>query len=122
MTQISMPLHDANVQFCVNKIENLYTECEPARANSIINSTLDKFAIRLLVLECAFKQNDRPALGKAVTALMTLANQIGIDGLTQPADNLHALTLCSDDPALAVAPAKLVLLGDCAYIHVENSE
>ena len=109
-----MPLHDANVQFCVNKIEDLYTEFEPARANSIINSTLDKFAIRLLVLECAFKQNDRPALGKAVTALMTIANQIGIDGLTQPADNLHALTLCSNDLALAVAPAKLVRLEDCS--------
>jgi|TARA_B110000503_G_C7033014_1_gene364844 hypothetical protein len=114
MTQISMPLHDANVQFCVNKIEDLYTEFEPARANSIINSTLDKFAIRLPVLECAFKQNDRPVLGKAVTALMTFANQIGIDVLTLPAENLHALTLCSDDLALAVAPAKLVRLEDCS--------
>ncbi len=68
------------------------------------------------------KQNDRPALGKAVTALITFANQIGIDVLTLPADNLHALTLCSDDPTLAVALAKLVRLGDCAYIHVENSQ
>ena len=56
MTQISMPLHDANVQFCVNKIEDLYTEFEPARANSIINSTLEKFAIRLPVLECALSK------------------------------------------------------------------
>ena len=93
----------------------------PAQIRSlIVHWTNSQFACS--VLECAFKQNDRPALGKAVTALMTIANQIGIDGLSQPADNLHALTLCSDDPALALAPAKLVRLGDCAYIHVENSE
>jgi|TARA_B110000459_G_C16545738_1_gene464238 hypothetical protein len=59
-----------------------------------------------------------PALGKAATALMTIADQVGIDGVTQPADNLHALILGSDGSTLAAALARVVRLGNYTLISM----
>ena len=85
MAQISMLLHDEHLPFCSSKIDEIYCEFEPQRAKAIINSALDEFAIRLSVLECAGKQNNRSAVRKAVDALMSIGHQIGLGGLTNAA-------------------------------------
>ena len=72
MAQISMLLHDENLPFCTRKIDEIYCEFAPQRAQTIINGALDEFAIRLSVLECAGKQNKRAAIRNAVDALMSI--------------------------------------------------
>ena len=111
MAQISMLLHDENLPFCTRKIDEIYCEFAPRRAQTIINGALDEFAIRLSVLECAGKQNKRAAIRKAVDALMSIGQQIGLGSLTDAANNVRALTASSHDPALADAVPRLVRLG-----------
>ena len=76
MAQISMLLHDEHLPFCSSKIDEIYCEFEPQRAKAIIHGALDEFAIRLSVLECAVKQNNRSAVRKAVDALMSIGHQM----------------------------------------------
>ena len=116
MAQISMLLHDENLPFCTRKIDEIYCEFAPQRAQTIINGALDEFAIRLSVLECAGKQNNRAAIRKAVDALMSIGQQTGLGSLTDAAHNVRALTESSDDPALAAAVARLVQLGDMCLV------
>ena len=118
MAQISMLLHDEHLPFCSSKIDEIYCEFEPQRAKAIINSALDEFAIRLSVLECASKQNNRSAVRKAVDALMSIGHQIGLGGLTNAAHIVRALTAAFDDPALAAAVARLVRLGDMCLVSL----
>jgi hypothetical protein len=118
MAQISMLLHDEHLPFCTRKIDEIYCEFAPQRAQTIINGALDEFAIRLFVLECAGKQNKRAAIRKAVDALMSIGQQIGLGSLTDAADNVRALAASSDDPALAAAVARLVRLGDMCLVSL----
>ena len=118
MAQISMLLHDEHLPFSTSKIDEIYSEFAPQRAQKIINGALDEFAIRLSVLECAGKQNKRAAIRKAVDALMSIGQQIGLGKLTDAAHNVRALTASSDDPALAAAVARLVRLGDMCLISL----
>ena len=118
MAQISMLLHDEHLPFCSSKIDEIYCEFEPQRAKAIVNGALDEFAIRLPVLECAGKQNNRSAVRKAVDALMSIGHQIGLGGLTNAARNVRALTAAFDDPALAAAVARLVRLGDMCLVSL----
>ena len=118
MAQISVLSHDEHLPFCTSKIDEIYCEFDPQRAKAIINGALDEFAIRLSVLECAGKQNKRPAVRKAVDALMSIGHQIGLGGLTNAAHNVRVLTTASDDPALAAAVARLVRLGDMCLISL----
>ena len=118
MAQISMLLHDENLPFCTRKIDEIYCEFAPRRAQTIINGALDEFAIRLSVLECAGKQNKRAAIRKAVDALMSIGQQIGLGSLTDAAHNVRALAASSDDPALAAAVARLVRLGDMCLVSL----
>ena len=118
MAQISMLLHDEHLPFCTSKIDEIYFEFAPQRAQSIINGALDEFAIRLSVLECAGKQNKRVAIRKAVDALMSIGQQIGLGSLTDAAHNVRALTASYDDPALAPAVARLVRLGDMCLVSL----
>ena len=118
MAQISMLLHDENLPFCTRKIDEIYCEFAPQRAQTIINGALDEFAIRLFVLECAGKQNKRAAIRKAVDALMSIGQQIGLGSLTDAAHNVRALAASSDDPALAAAVARLVRLGDMCLVSL----
>ena len=118
MAQISMLMHDEHLPFCNSKIDEIYCEFTHQRAQTIINGTLDEFAIRLSVLECAGKQNKRAAIRKAVDALMSIGQQIGLGSLTDAAHNVRALTASSDDPALAAAVARLVRLGDMCLISL----
>ena len=118
MARISMLLHDEHLPFCTSKIDEIYSEFAPQRAQTIINGALDEFAIRLSVLECAGKQNKRAAIRKAVDALMSIWQQIGLGSLTDAAHNVRALTASSDDPALAAAVARLVRLGDMCLVSL----
>ena len=118
MAQISMLLHDEHLPFSTSKIDEIYSEFAPQRAQKIINGALDEFAIRLSVLECAGKQNKRAAIRKAVDALMSIGQQIGLGSLTDAAHNVRALTASSDDPALAATVARLVRLGDMCLISL----
>ena len=118
MAQISMLLHDEHLPFSTSKIDEIYSEFAPQRAQKIINGALDEFAIRLSVLECAGKQNKRAAIRKAVDALMSIGQQIGLGSLTDAAHNVRALTASSDDPALAAAVERLVRLGDMCLISL----
>jgi len=118
MAQISMLLHDEQLLFCTSKIDEIYCEFAPQRAQTIINGALDEFAIRLFVLECAGKQNKRAAIRKAVDALMSIGQQIGLGSLTDAAHNVRALAASSDDPALAAAVARLVRLGDMCLVSL----
>jgi hypothetical protein len=119
MAQISMLLHDEHLPFCTRKIDEIYCEfAPPQRAQTIINGALDEFAIRLSVLECAGKQNKRAATRKAVDALTSIGQQIGLGSLTDAAHNVRALTASSDDPALAAAVARLVRLGDMCLVSL----
>ena len=104
--------------FVPAKLTNSIREFAPQRAQTIINGALDEFAIRLSVLECAGKQNKRAAIRKAVDALMSIGQQIGLGSLTDAAHNVRALTASSDDPALAAAVARLVRLGDMCLISL----
>ena len=118
MAQISMRLHDEHLPFCTRKIDEIYCEFAPQRAQTIINGALDEFAIRLSMLEYAGKQNKRAAIRKAVYALMSIRQQIGLGSLTDAAHNVRALTASSDDPALAAAVARLVRLGDMCLVSL----
>ena len=104
--------------FVPAKLTKSIREFAPQRAQTIINGALDEFAIRLSVLECAGKQNKRAAIRKAVDALMSIGQQIGLGSLTDAAHNVRALTASSDDPALAAAVARLVRLGDMCPISL----
>ena len=118
MAQISMLLHDEHLPFCTSKIDEIYCEFAPQRAQTIINGALDEFAIRLFVLECAGKQDKRAAIRKAVDALMSIGQQIGLGSLTDAPHNVRALAASSDDPALAAAVARLVRLGDMCLVSL----
>ena len=118
MAQISVLSHDEHLPFCTSKIDEIYCEFDPQRAKAIINGALDEFAIRLSVLECAGKQNKRAATRKAVDALTSIGQQIGLGSLTEAAHNVRALTAASDDPALAAAVARLVRLGDMCLVSL----
>jgi hypothetical protein len=111
-----MFLHDDHFPFCTRKIDEIYFEFAPQRAQTIINGALDEFAVRLSVLECAGKQNKRAAIRKAVDALVSIGQQIGLGSLTDAAHNMRALTASSDDPALAAAEARLVRPGDMCLV------
>ena len=118
MVQISILLHDEHLPFCTSKIYEIYCEFEPQRAKAIINGALDKFAIRLYVLECAGKKNKRSAVRKAVDALMGIRHQIGLSILTNAAHNMRALTTAFDDVALAAAVARMMPLGDICLVSL----
>ena len=97
--------------FLPAKLTESICEFAPQQAQTIINGALDELAIRLSVLECAGKQNKRAAIRKAVDALMSIGQQIGLGSLTDAANNVRALTASSHDPALTDAVPRLVRLG-----------
>ena len=104
--------------FAAAKLTRSIVSLSPKGRKKIINSALDEFAIRLSVLECAGKQNNRSAVRKAVYALMSIGHQNGLGGLTNAAHNVRALTAAFDDPALAAAVARLVRLGDMCLVSL----
>ena len=118
MAHICMLFHDEHLPFCTRKIDEIYCEFAPQGAQTTVNGALDEFAIRLSVLECAGKHNKRATIRKAVDALMSIGQQIGLGSLTEAAHNVRALTAASDDPALAAAVARLVRLGDMCLVSL----
>ncbi|MDG1506028.1 MAG: hypothetical protein P8Q19_07585 [Planktomarina sp.] len=104
--------------FAPAKLTKSIVNLPPQGAQTTVNGALDEFAIRLSVLECVGKHNKRATIRKAVDALMSIGQQIGLGSLTEAAHNVRALTAASDDPALAAAVARLVRLGDMCLVSL----
>lgn len=117
MNVIDLKMNEA-VKLDSVRLANLFIELGEAGAQNVVCRAMEELAIRLAVVDQAYKSGELKVLTKSAKALIGIAEQIGMSGIADAARNLYACADGVDINARAATHARLLRIGDCSLTEV----
>ncbi len=117
MNVIEMKLNESAV-LDSTQLANLFIELGEAGAQNVVCRAMEELAVRLSVVNEAYKAKEFDILRKGSKALVGIAEQVGMAGLADAARNVHHCVQTHDMTALAATVSRLLRIGDCSLTEV----
>lgn len=101
-----------NVRLNPNRMTELFVQLGNRGAENVVCRAMEELAVRLADIEAAFWQSEFDIVGKGARGLIAIAEQIGLNGLSQTARHVTVAASQKDPTAVAATVARLIRMGD----------
>ncbi|MGR3273143.1 hypothetical protein DU478_02310 [Thalassococcus profundi] len=95
-----------------DRLDSLYSQLGPRGAENVVCRAMEELAYRLGHIDRLYCQADLAEMRRNTRALMAIADQIGMTGLTHVAKHVITCIDDTDETALAATLARLARYGE----------
>lgn len=113
---------EESVRLNPNRLTELFVQLGNRGAEGVVCRAMEELAVRLADIETAYWQGEFVKVAKGARGLIAIAEQIGLNGLSQVARHV-VVTAAQDDPtAISATVARLVRIGDRSLSAVWDAQ
>lgn len=116
--QVSILNTQETVAVDSDRLNELYVQLGAAGAEDMVGRAMEELAVRLSHTERLYRQRKPADLLRSLSALMVIAEQVGMPGLLQVAVNVRDCVDAGDDVALAATLARLLRVGERSLLAI----
>jgi hypothetical protein len=103
---------DESVRLNPSRLTELFVQLGNRGAEDVVCRAMEELAVRLAEIEAAYWQGEFVKVSKGARGLIAIAEQIGLNGLSQVARHVTATASREDSTAIAATVSRLVRIGD----------
>lgn len=107
-----------SVRVDAERIQKLYIDLGPVRAEDAICRAIEELAQRLFRCDGLWTARDERRLGTCLRAIIALSNEIGLLSVSAVASDVLIVLARQDEPAIAATLARLRQVGEASLCGV----